>query len=119
MGASGKGARRQTDEVARLTAQVAELTARLGPVEPRPPASENGNGHDNAPHSRRDLLKLAGAAAAGAAGSLLLGTVPAAATNNQALLLGNNTTNDAGLTTDIFPTGATAPAPLFQATGQA
>jgi len=123
MAGARKGARRQPDEVARLTAQVAELTARLEALETTPRGSSNGNGngngHDQAPHSRRDLLKLAGAAAAGAAGSILLGSVPAAATNNQALLLGNNTTNDAGLTTDIFPTGATAPAPLFQATGQA
>ena len=119
MGASGKGTRRQPDEVARLTAQVAELTGRLEALESTP-RSDNGNanGHDNAPHSRRDLLKLAGAAAAGAAGSILLGSVPAAATNGQPVLLGNNTTNDAGLTTDIFPTGATAPAPLLQATGQ-
>jgi hypothetical protein len=34
------------------------------------------------------------------------------------LLLGNATTNDAGATTDIFSTRSTAPAPLFQATGQ-
>jgi hypothetical protein len=85
----------------------------------QPPSGEgSGNGHGTPPQSRRDVLKLAGAAAAGAAGSILLGTVPAAATSGQPVLLGNATTNDAGATTTIFPTTATTPAPLFQATGQ-
>jgi len=116
MGRSRAGARRQPDKVARLTAQVAELTARLEALEASPRASENGNGtgRDKAPQSRRDLLKLAGAAAAGAAGSIVLGAIPAAATQGSALLMG--TANDATGTTDIFPTGA--PAPLMQATGQ-
>ena len=78
MGKSRAGARRQPDKVARLTAQVAELTARLEALEASPRASENGNGtgRDKAPQSRRDLLKLAGAAAAGAAGSIVLGAIP-------------------------------------------
>jgi hypothetical protein len=76
------------------------------------------NGHGNAPQSRRDVLKLAGAAAAGAAGSILLGAVPAAATSGAPVLLGNAATNDADKTTDIFPTTNTAASPLFQATGQ-
>jgi hypothetical protein len=117
MGARNVGGR-QTDEVARLTEQVQALTARLETLESVERAAGNGNGHGNPPQSRRDVLKLAGAAAAGAAGSLLLGTVPAAATNGQPVVLGNATTNDAGTTTDIFPTTATTPAPLFQATGQ-
>src|SRR5207245_993297 len=116
MGRSRAGAGRQPDKVAWLTAQVAELTARLEALEASPRASENGNGNgrDKAPQSRRDLLKLAGAAAAGAAGSIVLGAIPAAATQGSALLMG--TANDATGTTDIFPTGA--PAPLMQATGQ-
>src|ERR1700694_5791986 len=121
MAGAGKGARRQPDEVARLTAQVAELTARLEALEAAPRAADvngNGNGQDKAPHSRRDLFKLAGAAAAGAAGSILLGTVPAAATGGQPLVLGHGTTNDAATTTIVFPTRAHAPAPLFEATGQ-
>jgi hypothetical protein len=113
-----KVGRREPDRVAELTARVEALTARLEALESAPPPSQNGNGHDKAPHSRRDLLKLAGAAAAGAAGSVLLGSVPAAATNGSAVLLGNSTTNDAGTTTDLFPTTATFPSPLFQATGQ-
>ena len=110
----------RSDEVARLTEQVKALTARLETLESarRTGGDSNGNGHANPPQSRRDVLKLAGAAAAGAAGSILLGAVPAAASNGQPILLGNSTSNDAGATTDIFPTDLTTPAPLFQATGQ-
>jgi hypothetical protein len=110
---------RAVDDVGRLTAEVEALRARLETLEAgaRPNGNGNGNGH-HAPQTRRDLLKLAGAAAAGAAGSIVLGAVPAAATNTQPIILGNQTTNDAATTTDIFPTNATTPAPLFQATGQ-
>ena len=118
MGSSKKTAQPQPDVVARLTAQVEALTARLEMLEGSPRHSENGNGQNKAPQSRRDLLKLAGAAAAGAAGSILIGNVPAAATNNLPVVLGNSTTNDASTTTDLFPTTASAPSPLFQATGQ-
>lgn len=124
MGVSGKIARRQPDAVAQLRAQVEALSARLEALEASPRVSPNGSddggrtGNHHGPQSRRDLLKLAGAAAAGAAGTVLLRSVPAAAINNQPVLLGNSTTNDAGTTTDLFPTTATFPSPLLQATGQ-
>jgi len=122
MGGSRKPRGRQPDEVARLTEQVQALTARLEMLESaqHPAGDGNGNGHahGNPPQSRRDVLKLAGAAAAGAAGSILLGALPAAAASNTPLVLGNSTTNDAANTTDIFPTTGAAPTPLFQATGQ-
>ena len=117
-----KAGRRGGDEVGRLTAEVEALRARLEALEAiaRPSSSGDGNGnvHHATPQTRRDLLKLAGAAAAGAAGSIVLGAVPAAATNTQPVILGNQSTNDAATTTDIFPTTGAAPAPLFQATGQ-
>ena len=112
---------RTIDDVARLTAEVESLRARLDTLEAGGRHNGNGNGNGSphqAPQSRRDLLKLAGAAAAGAAGTIVLNAMPAAATNTNPILLGNQTTNDAATTTDIFPTTATAPAPLFQATGQ-
>ena len=117
MGATKKTARRQPDVVTQLSAQVQALTARLDALEGGPGPSQNGNGHHDGPQSRRDLLKIAGAAAAGAAGTLLLRSVPAAALDGDPVTLGSNS-NDAASTTDILPTGVTAPAPLFQATGQ-
>ena len=111
---------RTGDDVARLTAEVESLRARLDSLEAggHPNGNGNASGHHPAAQTRRDLLKLAGAAAAGAAGSIVLGAVPAAAVNTQPIVLGNETTNDAATTTDIFPTANTTPAPLFQATGQ-
>src|SRR5437667_130040 len=60
MGSSKKTAQNQPDVVARLTAQVEALTARLDMLEGSPRHSENGNGQNKAPQSRRDLLKLPG-----------------------------------------------------------
>src|SRR5438477_8513944 len=111
------GATKKTDRMPQLTAQVEGPTSRLNALEAPVEADRNGNGH-KAPQSRRDLLKLAGAAAAGAAGSILLRTVPAAATSGLPVVLGNSTTNDSATTTDLSPTTATAASPLFQATGQ-
>ena len=114
MGLSVKKLQRNSDEVAQLTAQIESLKGRLEALEGH---AQDQKGAD-APHSRRDLLKLAGAAAAGAAGTIVLRSIPAAAVNTQPIILGNETTNDAATTTDIFPTDAAAPSPLFQATGQ-
>src|ERR1700730_4930338 len=120
MGRSRRAVRRAPDEVARLTQEVQALTARLESLESaqRPGQHGSENGHGNVSQSRRDVLKLAGAAAAGAAGPILLGSVPAAATNGQPLVLGVPNGNDASTTTDIYPTNNTAASPLFQATGQ-
>jgi len=112
-----RASRRKADTVAELSAQVQALQARLEKLE-APAHIGNGGGPYRGTQSRRDLLKLAGAAAAGAAGSIVLGSVPATATSGSPILLGNATTNDSAATTDIFPTTATTPAPLFQATGQ-
>src|SRR5207302_1544329 len=76
---------RNIDDVARLTAEVESLRARLDTLEAGGRHNGNGNGNGSprqAPQSRRDLLKLAGAAAAGAAGTIVLNAMPAAATNS-------------------------------------
>src|SRR5438046_3623306 len=104
-------------EVARLSAIVEQLKGRLDGIDGR----SNGNGGQSHPHSRRDFVKLAGAAVAGAAGGVLLGPVPAAATNGNAVILGNTSgavLNDAANTTSLTATGATGtPTPLVEIIG--
>ena len=114
MGLSVKPFGKKSTNVARVDAEIEALKARIAALEGGS-SQEDGAG---TVQSRRDWLKLAAAAAAGAAGSIVLRGVPAEAVNGQPVLLGNSTTNDAGTTTDIFPTTATDPSPLFQATGQ-
>src|SRR5712691_3149157 len=111
-------------EVTRLTALVEEMKGRLERLEggtpglpPRPSPASGGerNGSEDA-HSRRDLLKLAGAAAVGAAGAIVLRGVPAAAATTSPML--NGMTNDTGVTTNVVPTGGFSPSPVLQALGQ-
>jgi hypothetical protein len=106
-------------EVARLGAIVDQLKGRLDGIDGR---SNGHGGGEIQPHSRRDFVKLAGAAVAGAAGGVLLGNVPAAATNGQAVLLGNTgttpaTVNDAAATTSLTATTTTGPTPLVKIIG--
>src|ERR1700730_8101274 len=112
-----EAARQRSDEVARLTAQVQSLSARLDRFQAGQQSAASADG-DQQRQSLRDLLSLPVGAARRAAGSIVLGAVPASATNFSPVILGNSTTNDAAATTDLFPTNATAPAPLLQATGQ-
>jgi hypothetical protein len=78
-------------EVARLTALVQELRARVEQLEGASPPADPGN---EGAHSRRDLLKLAGAAAVGAADAMVLRGVPAAAATGTPML--NGASNDPG-----------------------
>jgi hypothetical protein len=103
------------EKVAHLSSIVAQLQARLGLME--------GNGDGNDRSSRRQLLKMAGAAAVGAAGGMVFRAVPASAAAGDPVLLGNPaapaTQNDSNAPTVLFPTtGATTPSPLFGAVGQ-
>src|ERR1700737_4410123 len=61
--------------------------------------------------SRRELLRLAGAAVAGAAGTVALQAIPVSAANGGPMVLGQ--LNDASATTDLHPTTTTAPNPLL------
>ena len=76
------------EEVAELRATVARLASRLDTGAPVPA--------ELAPHSRRDLLKLAGGVAAGAAGGLLLSAGPAAAVSADSLTVGAQHAPDPG-----------------------
>src|SRR5437870_9164587 len=104
-------------EVARLSAIVEQLKGRLDGIDGR----TNGHGGEIQPHSRRDFVKLAGAAVAGAAGGVLLGGVPAAAADTQNVILGNTagTTvlNDAAHTTSLTATTTAGPTPLVKIIG--
>ncbi|TMF54520.1 MAG: hypothetical protein E6I16_15530 [Chloroflexi bacterium] len=117
MGRSPNTGSQRADQVANLTAQVEALKARLEKLETPALRNGNGTGHDRRPQSRRNLLKLAGAAAAGAAGSIVLGAIPAAANDGDSITLGSET--NAGQTpTAVIPASGTAPSPLFEAVGQ-
>jgi len=104
-------------EVARLSAIVEQLKGRLDGIDGR----TNGHGGEIQPHSRRDFVKLAGAAVAGAAGGVLLGGVPAAAADGDNVILGNTSgvvLNDAGHTTSLTATAALGtPTPLVKIIG--
>src|SRR5438270_6471998 len=104
--------RQLEEQVVQLSRQVDEMRVRLA-------ALEGGSG-DRAsattPRSRRDLLKLGGAAAlgvAGAVGAAALGTVPAQAANGGALTMGQ--ANLAESPTTLTGDGASgAPTPVLQ-----
>jgi hypothetical protein len=104
-------------EVARLSAIVDQLKGRLDGLDG---ASSNGHGPER-PQSRRDLLKMAGAAAAGVAGGVLLGPVPAAAADGANVVLGNTSgttvLNDAAHTTSLTATTTAGPTPLVKILG--
>ncbi len=109
-------------EVARLSAIVEQLKGRLDGIDGRGNGNGNGHGGEIQPHSRRDFVKLAGAAVAGTAGGLLLGAVPAAAANGSPVILGNTgttpaTLNDASSTTRLTATTTAGPTPLVDIIG--
>ena len=71
----------------RLDAQETEIQRLSALIEPA-----DGKGHDSPVRSRRDVLRLAGAAVIGAAGAAALRVVPAAAANGSAILVGASNT---------------------------
>ena len=110
---------RNNSEIETLRAQLAELTARIQRLEGGSATSEVllPNGHTS---SRRDVLKLAGAAVVGAAGAAALRAVPVHAGDGDHMLLG--AVNTETLTTSLLyataPTGAPT-TPMFVVAEQA
>ncbi|HVS05257.1 MAG TPA: hypothetical protein VHK65_03720 [Candidatus Dormibacteraeota bacterium] len=92
------------ERVARLSAILEEQRRELDELRRILP-------HTDGSPSRRDLLRLAGAAVAGAAGSVALQAIPVSAANGGAMTLGQ--ANDANATTDLHPTTATPASPLL------
>jgi hypothetical protein len=106
-----------TARIAELEEQVSRLAqlveGRVGAPAPVPVSVAKANGEVAVNRrSRRDLLKLAGAAAAGAAGVVALKTVPASAATGGNMVLGQ--ANNAGAITSLTETAATSPNPVFQ-----
>jgi hypothetical protein len=85
------------DQVARLTVLVEDMRARMASLE-RPKRGAELEG----PRSRRDILRLGGAAALGAVGAVAMRAIPAAAANNDPVLAGN--ANSASATTSLAGT---------------
>jgi len=106
--------RQELDEQ-RQRLQSLEAFAPAAPNLPSPAnggGKNNGRGGKNNGHSRRELLRLAGAAMAGAAGTVALQAVPASAITTGNMILGQ--ANDANSTTGLHPTAGSSPNPLFQ-----
>jgi hypothetical protein len=103
----------QRQELDEQRQRLQSLEEVIAPTVPSPGGGgeSNGRGGKNNGHSRRDLLRLAGAAVAGAAGTVALRAVPASAANGGNMVLG--ALNDANLTTELHPSGTTPSSPLF------
>jgi len=79
------------EEIASLRLLVEDQQRRLASLEDH---SEKSNGHGTS-HSRRDLLRLAGAGLVGAAGAAAFSVIPAAAATGGNFLLGSGNQADA------------------------
>jgi hypothetical protein len=90
-------------QVARLAALVEEMKERMARLEGKPDGPRLGS-----IHSRRDLLKLGGAAALGAVGAAAMRAVPAAAATGDNVVAGH--ANTANATTTL--SGASAGTPI-------
>jgi len=76
------------EELAQLKALLAEQQERLDALEGRDDAPADGNSGKEQRATRRQLLKLAGAAVAGAAGAAALRAIPAAAADGDPMTVG-------------------------------
>jgi hypothetical protein len=111
---------RLEEQVARLEALVADQAGRLQALE-----GNRSNGQGAGPQrpkaqSRRELLKLAGAAvvgAAGVAGAGVLNAVPAAAADGNLLVLGAAASNREETVTTLFSDNATTTTALLALDG--
>jgi hypothetical protein len=92
----------------RLDAQDAEIQRLKALVEP------HTNGQDSPARSRRDVLRLAGAAMVGAAGAAALKVMPAAAANGGPIVIG---TTNIGTTNTILSTTGGSSFTSFSDTG--
>jgi hypothetical protein len=96
---------RLDEQVARLEALVADQAGRLQALEGHRPDGDGGPPQRAKTQSRRELLKLAGAAvvgAAGVAGAGVLNAIPAAAADGASLVLGSAASNHETTLTTLY-----------------
>lgn len=98
-----------------LKAIVAEQQQRLDNLEKLQEAKADDSPTKQAPATRRQMLKLAGATLLGAAGSAALQAVPAAAVNGSTMTVGTLSTQDLNNQTGISIIGTAAPRNVFAA----
>ena len=100
-----------------LKALIADQQQRLEMLEGRQEAPPT-NGDSTKEHraTRRQLIKLAGAAMMGAAGTAALRAIPAAAVQGSTMTVGTQPTQDQNNVTGIVLTGTAAPGRVFRVT---
>jgi hypothetical protein len=107
-------------EAARLAGLMADLQARIDRLDAAGAADDSDDseteGLARRSQSRREVLKLAGAAVVGAAGGAALRAMPAAAATGDPLTLGSSS-NNANASTILAPTTASAPSPMLEVRG--
>jgi hypothetical protein len=104
-------------ELSELKALVADQQQRLEMLEElqAPPSNGDGSAKEHKA-TRRQLIKLAGAALMGAAGTAALKAIPASAANGQAMVVGTIATQDLSFITGLHLTGTASPPEVFSAT---
>jgi hypothetical protein len=102
-------------ELSELKALIADQQQRLEMLEGQQdaPATNGGSSREHR-STRRQLIKLAGAAMMGAAGTAALRAIPAAAVQGSAMTVGTFQTQDQSNPTGISLTGSAAPGRVFQ-----
>ena len=100
-------------ELRELKALIADQQQRLDMLEGRQEAPASNN---EKRATRRQLIKLAGAAMMGAAGTAALRAIPAAAVNGSAMTVGAMPSQDLSNPTGIVLTGTAAPGKVFWVT---
>jgi hypothetical protein len=101
------------EQVRRLTRMVEEMRSRMSQLEAEAKPGEK----EKSTHSRRQLLKLGGAAALGAVGSAALRVMPAAAADGDTMHVGTAHTANSP-TTIVDSAGGSVAVPVFGVTSQ-
>jgi hypothetical protein len=102
---------RRPKELSRLKQEMAQVTAEIAQLQAKAEDLRMRLGEQTPMRSRRELLKLAGAAVLGATGGAALSSLPAEAATGGSMTLGM--ANDANAPTTLTATGVSTPQPLL------